>query len=203
MKTFNILQRTTAAGQIVAIPTATITGSKSGPSLAIVAAVHGCEYCGVEALMRLYQDSNAEEMSGTMRMALVANMPAFMARTMYQCPIDGGNVGRAFPGSPTGSYTQLIGHTIWHEIVGDAEYVLDLHGGDLVEVLTHYVEYYTTDDEALTKNSEAFARAFGAKNIDAFALLRDDVDVLHVAVGNGHGPVGVDLFDRQSDLFVE
>jgi len=191
MKTFQIIQRTTSSGQIVAIPTALIPGTNPGPTLAIVAAVHGCEYCGVEATVRLYQDLNPEEMSGTLRMAMVANMPAFQARTMYKCPIDGGNAGRAFPGTPSGTYTQLIGYTVWNEIVGDAEYVLDLHGGDLIEILTHYVGYHTTGDERLDRKSEAFACAFGAKNIEVRPLSDQTADLSISQAAVREGKVGL------------
>jgi len=173
MKKFETIQRTMGNGQIVAIPSAIIEGAKPGPTLAIVAAVHGCEFCGVEACIRLYQHLDQQTMAGTLRMAMVANLPAFRARTMYRCPIDGENVGRAYPGTLKGTYSELIAYTIWKEIVGDAEYVLDLHGGDLIEVLTPYIGYNTTGDSALDDKSEAFALAFGAENVEARPLDRD------------------------------
>ena len=173
MKSYQIIQRTMADGKIIALPKATIKGTKPGPTLAIVAGVHGCEYCGIEATIRLCRDLKPEEMSGTVRMAMCANLPAFRARSMYVCPIDGVNVGRVFPGSSSGTYSEFIASTIWEEVVGEAEYVLDLHGGDLIEDLTQYVGYYITGDKKLDEKTKAFALAFGAQNIVARQSQKD------------------------------
>jgi len=191
MKSFEIIQRTTATGEIMALPVATIEGSTKGPEMAIVAAVHGCEYCGIEAAIRLYQDLDPNAVSGTVRMVMCANLPAFRARTMYRCPIDGGNVGRSYPGSPTGTYSELIVHTIWNEVVGDAEYLLDLHGGDLIEILTPYIGYNTTGDKALDEKSQAFAAAFGAWNIEVRPLDRSIPKYAFSQAGPLTGRVGL------------
>jgi hypothetical protein len=185
MKQFETIQKTTPTGQIVAIPKAVITGKNDGPVLAIVAAVHGSEYCGIEAAIRLYRDLNDEEMSGTLRMALAANLPAFHGRTMYRCPIDNENVGRSFPGSPGGTYSQLAGHMIWQEIVGDADYVLDLHGGDLIEVLTQYVGYYVSGDAELDRKAREAVLVLGSENVEERPLPQEEKNMsLHQAAAS-------------------
>ena len=176
MKSFQIIQRTMPDGQIIAVPRAIIKGIKPGPTLAIVAGVHGCEFCGIEAVIRLFRDLNPEEISGTVRMAMCANLPAFMSRTMYVCPIDGGQVSP--PGSPTGTYSKRVGNMIWEEVIGDAEYYLDLHGGDLIEDLTQYVGYNTTGDKKHDEKAKAFAYAFGAQNIQVTPLSPKRADAL-------------------------
>ena len=108
MKTFRFIQRTSPRGEIVSIPHAVVEGTRPGPSMAVVAAVHGSEYTGIEAAIRLYRDLDPNEVQGTLRMAVVANVPAFRARTMYTCPIDGNNLGTSFPGSATGNYSELL-----------------------------------------------------------------------------------------------
>ncbi len=191
MKDFEIVQKTNANGQIITVPKAVIKGEKPGPSLALVAAVHGCEFCGIEVTVRLYRDLRPDEIAGTIRMAMVANLPAFRARTMYKCPIDGGNVGRSFPGSQKGTYSELLAHVIWTEVVGDAEYVLDLHGGDLIEILAPYIGYSTTGNQELDKKTELLALAFGAQNIQVRPLKGEGENVSAHNAAAHEGKVGL------------
>ena len=165
-KNFEMYQRAVPDGKNISIPMAVIQGKNKGPNVGIVAAVHGCEFCGVEALIRIYQEIDPEKLSGTIRMVFVANMPAFVTKTPYKCPIDGGNVGRAFPGKLKGTYTELIGYTIWNKIIDPSDYVFDLHGGDLIEVLTPYVGYNTVADGALNKKAAEIADIFDAVNVE-------------------------------------
>jgi predicted deacylase len=182
MKAFRFIQRTSPTGEILAIPYAVVEGTQPGPSMAIVAAVHGSEYTGIEASIRLYRDLDADELRGTLRMAVVANIPAFRARTMYTCPIDGKNLGACFPGSATGTYSELLAHAIWKEVVGDADYVLDLHGGDLIEDLTHYVGFRETGNEELDQKAEAAALALNVENVERRPLPDGNTGLgLHVA----------------------
>ena len=48
MKSFQNIVKTLPDGSIITIPLAVLQGAGSGPALGIVAAVHGCEYCGMD-----------------------------------------------------------------------------------------------------------------------------------------------------------
>jgi predicted deacylase len=182
MKTFRFIERTSPEGEAVSIPHAVIEGSKPGPVMGVVAAVHGSEYTGIEAAIRLYRDLDPDELRGTVRMAIVANRPAFRARAMYICPIDGKNLGASFPGAATGTYSELLARTIWTEVIGDADYVLDLHGGDLIEDLTHYVGIRFTGDDEIDHKAKAAALAIRAENVEMRPLPEVDQGLgLHVA----------------------
>jgi predicted deacylase len=174
MKAFRFIERTSPEGEAVSIPLAVIEGRQPGPVMAVVAAVHGSEYTGIEAAIRLYRDLDPGELKGTVRMVIVANRPAFRGRAMYLCPIDGKNLGASFPGSAAGTYSELLAHTIWTEVVGDADYVLDLHGGDLIEDLTHYVGFRVTGNQALDLKAKAAALAMRAENVEMRPLPDED-----------------------------
>jgi hypothetical protein len=104
---------------------------------------------------------------------------------MYRCPIDNENVGRSFPGSPGGTYSQLAGHMIWQEIVGDADYVLDLHGGDLIEVLTQYVGYYVSGDAELDRKAREAVLVLGSENVEERPLPQEEKNMsLHQAAAS-------------------
>jgi predicted deacylase len=182
MKAFRFIERTSPEGETVSIPHAVVQGRQPGPVMAVVAAVHGSEYTGIEAAIRLYKTLDPDELKGTVRMAIVANRPAFRARTMYACPIDGKNLGASFPGSATGTYSEVLAQAIWTEVVGNAEYVLDLHGGDLIEDLTHYVGFRVTGDQELDQKAKAAALAMRAENVEMRPLPEEDQGLgLHVA----------------------
>ncbi|HEY8292685.1 MAG TPA: succinylglutamate desuccinylase/aspartoacylase family protein, partial [Thermomicrobiales bacterium] len=64
-------------------PVTTITGAKPGPVLFIGAGVHGGEYPAVETVIRLGTRLNAAEISGTIILMPVLNLPAFWKRSMF------------------------------------------------------------------------------------------------------------------------
>jgi predicted deacylase len=178
-------------GKIITIPMGVVEGAQPGPALGVVAAVHGCEFCGVEALIRLYEELDPARVTGTLRMVMVANMPAFVAKTMYRCPVDGGNIGRSFPGSASESYSAMIGHTIWQEVVEASDVVLDLHGGDLIEVLTRYIGYHTTGNEELDSRARALAEAFDSPNIEVRPVTGSKEGIPLPEAASLHGKLGL------------
>ncbi len=85
------------------IPLTTISGARPGPVLALVAGNHGYEYPPVLALQKLRSQVDAAQLSGTVIMVHVANMPSFLGRTVYFSPVDGKNLNRGLPGPCAGS----------------------------------------------------------------------------------------------------
>jgi uncharacterized protein len=161
------LKAPSPGGEEFVVPVATVTGASDGPRVVIVAGVHGSEYVGMQSVIRLFNELDPKDVSGTVVCVPMANLPAFYGRAMHVCPIDGLNLGRAFPGNPTGSYTEGLGNFIWTRIVEGADYVLDMHGGDLEEELSPYVSFAATGNPKVDRASQALAEAF-----DAPAILR-------------------------------
>jgi predicted deacylase len=145
----------------VRVPVGIVRGAQDGPVLAAVAGVHGAEYDGIEAVIRLHQEVDPAALSGTLVTA-IANMPAVRERSMYICPVDGKNLGRFFPGTLDGTYSDVLAYHLFEAVVKPADYVVDLHGGDLVEDLVVYTSYHVIDDETVNRRAEAMALAFGA-----------------------------------------
>ncbi len=126
-----------AVGQST-LPLIIIQGAKPGPVAAFVAGLHGAEYVGIEALFRLARDLKTAELAGTAVLIPIVNMPAFQARRAFVCPIDDRNLNRVFPGRPDGTFSEVLAATLMEEVVGRADCLVDLHGGDLVEDLTPF-----------------------------------------------------------------
>jgi hypothetical protein len=125
----------------------------------MVAGIHGSEYVSIEACKRIAVWAAAEDLAGTLVTVPCLNLPAFYGLAAHVNPIDGINPGRVFPGNPSGSYSERMVHLVWHQLVPGADYVIDLHGGDLEEELVNYSQVNLTGNAAVDAKAEALALA--------------------------------------------
>jgi predicted deacylase len=160
-KTTRFLTAPSAEGPDISIPVATIEGRADGPTMLVVAGVHGSEYTGLEAVRRLHRSVDAELLCGRLITVPCFGLPAFYGFTTHVSPIDGRNPGREFPGDPDGTHTQRAAHLLWTNLVEPSDAVVDVHGGDLEEELTEYVQVNLTGGDDLDARALAFARSFG------------------------------------------
>jgi predicted deacylase len=146
-------------GEPVDIPYAHFTGEAGdGPHLTVVAGVHGAEYTGQAAIMRLIHLIDERELSGELTLVPTLNQPAFWSRTPFVVPEDGKNLNRTFPGRPDGSYTELLAHAIFTTFIEPTDYLIDLHAGDIPEALQPFMLYEESDVE---ERSLALATSYG------------------------------------------
>ena len=89
------------------IPITVVHGTGDGPTLALIAGTHGYEYPGITALQRIRKSLEPGELSGTIIMVHIANLPSFLGRTIYFSPADGKNLNRVYPGDPDGSVSRV------------------------------------------------------------------------------------------------
>jgi len=129
-------------------------GVSDGPRLTLIAGVHGCEYSSIAAATRFMRELDTGALSGSIVCVPIVSLESFRRRSPFVVPVDGKNLNRAFPGDPSGSYTDALAWAIRTELLEPADAVIDLHGGDMVEALEPFSIF--EDDE-----SEALALAFG------------------------------------------
>ncbi len=161
-KSTRIVSEPGPGGDELRIPLAIIEGAGDGPTLAIVAGVHGSEYVGIQSTIKLAREIDPGQLSGRIIIVHIANIPAFFGRSMHICPIDGTNLGSVFPGDPGGGYTEQLAALIWKHAAEPADYLIDVHGGDLEEILTAYVSWPATGDARVEAESKALADVFDA-----------------------------------------
>lgn len=149
----------TGVGGDVHIPVATAVGSEGGPRLLVVAGVHGSEYAGIEAASRIFRWVDETKLRGTLVVVPCLNVPAFYGLAMHVNPLDGKNLGSVFPGDADGTATDRIAHAVFDNLVASADFVLDVHGGDLEEELVEYGQINLTGDAAVDTAAESLARA--------------------------------------------
>lgn len=153
------------AGVEVQLPIFLINGVHSGPTLAVTAGIHGAEYASVEAALRLGRSLDPGQLHGQVIVAPIANPSAFAARSIYITPADGKNLNRQFPGLAQGTFTQVLAHWLFTEIIAKGDAYVDLHGGDMIEALVPFVLHYRSDDASVNEASARLAHAFGIRYI--------------------------------------
>ncbi|HEY3380221.1 MAG TPA: M14 family metallopeptidase [Vicinamibacterales bacterium] len=147
------------------IPFSILNGAKAGPVLTLVAATHGAEYPPVLALQRLRASIDPKDLSGTVVMVHVANMPAFLGRAIYYTPGDHKNLNRVFPGKADGTISERIADVITREIIDHTQYLIDLHCGDANESLRPYLYWTINASPALVESIRQLTLAFGLDHI--------------------------------------
>jgi len=138
-----------------------IGGAEPGPVLLVSGGVHGDEYEGPLTITRLFHELQPADIKGTFVGLVVTNVPAFEAATRCS-PIDGLNLARVFPGDVNGSVTMQIAHWMGEQLIGKADFYIDLHssGSDMEMV---QLAGYTLGDGPVAETRRRMAEAFRAQ----------------------------------------
>lgn len=148
------------------IPVTVVTGAGSGPVLALVAGTHGSEPSPVIALQRVRAELDAAQLSGTVIIVHVANLPSFQHRTVYRGPFDQKNLNRVFPGKVDGTASERIAHAITTQVIDQCDCLVDMHSGDANEALRPYSYWNKLGaDDAVDQRARDMALAFGLDHI--------------------------------------
>jgi uncharacterized protein len=153
----------------VEFPVAVVSGARDGPTLAVITGMHGGEYTGPLAAMRLIQECNADDLAGRLIVVPVLSTRAFMMRSMQLSPVDEREVHYLWPGRADGTYSEALIDLVYRT-VKDADYLLDLHAGEMAQALEPYVCVPWVEDGPLWERSLALASAFDVPFVDRRAL---------------------------------
>ena len=153
------------AGTPVRMPITLINGEKEGKTVVITGGTHGGEYPGVETAIRLAKEFQPSDIAGQLIIVHPVNVPAFTAKLQYVGPYDGKNLNREYPGLATGTVTQRIAYTISSMLFTQADFYMDLHGGDIHEALTPFVLYSKKGTPEQNALSLECAKALGVKYV--------------------------------------
>ena len=128
------------------LPFLYVTGSTVGPILLVLAAVHGDEYEGVEAIPRIFRRLTPDDLCGTLLMVPICNVPAYGTATRNST-IDGKNLARVFPGDAHGTITEQIACFLTEKLLKSADFLIDLHSGGIAARIPTLIGYIRSDDE--------------------------------------------------------
>ncbi len=121
------------------IPATLINGAGEGRTVLISSGIHGSEYPGILTAMELARELTPEQINGQLILLHPVNTAAFYERRSYINPVVGENLNRLYPGSPNGSMAEQVAWYMGEEYHKRVDFVIDLHGGDVPEILPPYV----------------------------------------------------------------
>jgi predicted deacylase len=147
------------------IPVVVVHGAKPGPVLALVSGSHGTEYASIIALEKLIGVLNPVEISGTVIILPLVNIPSFEQKVVHVNPVDGQSMNRLYPGKINGTQTERASYLITKQVVEQCDHLIDLHGGDLDESLRQYSYWTKTGNESQDRISREMVLAFGLDHI--------------------------------------
>jgi hypothetical protein len=140
------------------LPCFEAAGESDGPHLCLLGGIHGGEYSSIAAVVRFMNALDTSELRGRITAVPIVSMPSFRARTAFVMPQDGKNLNRCFPGSLDGTFSDVLARHVFDELIAPSDFMLDLHGGDMVEALEPFSLY---DESAVEEQARGLAIAFG------------------------------------------
>ncbi|MCU1491340.1 MAG: putative succinylglutamate desuccinylase / aspartoacylase family [Acidimicrobiaceae bacterium] len=140
------------------VPYLELGSAELGPTVSLMAGVHGCEYTSMLGLRRFLQGLDESKLQGRLLVIPIANLAAFHGRTPFVVPHDQLNLNRCFPGDANGSFTERLAHVLFDSVIRNADFHIDLHAGDMVEALEPFTIY---DASEVQEQSRALSHAYG------------------------------------------
>ena len=150
-------------GKPFSLPVFLINGEKEGPTLVIFGGIHAAEYASAAAALEIGQSLKPAKIRGQVIVVPVVNQAGFPVRSIYLNPQDGVNLNRVFPGKADGGPSEQIAAWLTENVIKQANYLIDLHGGDLIEALVPFTIFPETGDPIVDKASLKLAQVFGIK----------------------------------------
>ena len=149
----------------------TVVKRGQGPTVLITGGVHGDEYEGPIALLKLARRLTPGTVRGRVILVPALNLPAALAGTRLS-PLDGRNLNRVFPGEPNGSITSMIAHYVSTVLIPMADAVVDLHSGGMTLEYLPTILMHELEDQDWNRRTRAALLAFAAP----IALISRELD---------------------------
>jgi uncharacterized protein len=157
-----------ADGTLVRMPLVVVNGAHSGPTLAVIAGVHGNEISGIGAIHGVLAAIDPERLHGQLLAVPGAN-PLALQVGAYRTPIDGVNLSGPWYLQPGGSeslgLTQRLARSL-DPVLRAADYVIDMHANPLPSIPFVLTDLEVCRDERVRDGIRLMASAFGTTVIN-------------------------------------
>ncbi|MGH9161521.1 MAG: succinylglutamate desuccinylase [Vicinamibacteraceae bacterium] len=166
------------------VPMTVINGppaQDAGTGIAIIGGTHGNEYEGQIAVKRLCRDLDPNEVRGRVILMPQLSEAACTAHTR-DCPEDGVNMNRAFPGDAHGSLSLRIAHFVKARVFPHVRVVIDIHAGGREAIFPLCTSLHPISDPARREEAMQIARLFDTPFIYVYSrqmtlgLLTDEAE---------------------------
>ncbi|MFZ3577606.1 M14 family metallopeptidase [Virgibacillus sp. DJP39] len=142
------------------LPAFVVNGSEAGPKVLVLGGIHGCEYTSIDAAQKVGAELEPAQVKGKVIVLPIANPASFYARSIYVHPRDQKNLNRMFPGKEDGTDAERLAYWLNESIFKQVDFVIDLHGGDMIEALVPFTIYHITEDKKVLETSKEMASLF-------------------------------------------
>lgn len=145
---------TLADGQDLVVPIHRLTGAAGGPTLGLVALLHGDETLPNEIIRRVLTLVDSRTLRGQIIAAPASHGPALEALSRNS-PLDMLDLNRSFPGDRHGWVTEQLAHVLSSFLFEEIDALIDLHAGGL---------FATVDYVYLVEEARELALSLGWKH---------------------------------------
>lgn len=132
LRQFNWQLEPAMAGLAVPTPVLVAHGKQPGPTLCLVAAVHGDELNGVEIVRRIMFNLKLDKLAGNVVGMPIANAFGFLRNSRY-LP-DRRDLNRYFPGAMRGSMASRFAFALFNEVILHCNVLVDIHTGSFSRI---------------------------------------------------------------------
>ncbi len=132
-----------------------------GPGILLTGGVHGDEFEGPIALIKLARDLDPKNVTGLVIIIPCLNLPATLAASRLS-PIDGRNLNRVFPGDRRGSFSEALADFVVRGLLPHVDYVADIHSGGTSLDYVPLTMMHQVGDPKRVEKSLGCMKAFGA-----------------------------------------
>lgn len=159
-----------ADGSWVELPLMVLRGHRPGPVFYLGAAFHGDEVNGVEIVTRFARTVDVDALRGTILIVPVQNPLAFQVQHRYfvghmlKSPLDQSPADPwvSFPGDANGNIASLIAHTLFSQLMRQADYLIDIHTPTTGGRYAPFAFLPPGSVGGVVSECESLAKAFGA-----------------------------------------
>lgn len=160
-KTFDTFGFTHPALATLSWPYISVRGHRDGPTVGVTGGMHGSEYTGIEAVLRMAHAVDPADVTGHLIFIPILNSPAFWGHAAHVVPLDGKNPSRTYPGRRDGTVSEVMAAHLFDEVFSHCDALIDLHCGDVMERLTPFTIYQGGSDPVLEEKGRTLAASYG------------------------------------------
>ena len=146
------------SGTVIDIPVHVFRARQPGPTVLLLAGMHGDEVNGIETIRRLIRRDLLRPLRGSIIAVPILNIYGFL-NFSREVP-DGKDVNRSFPGNPRGSLASRVAHRFMREIMPLIDYGIDFHTGGAARSNTPQIRCLLHEDAETDALAAAFAAPF-------------------------------------------
>ncbi|MBX0292280.1 succinylglutamate desuccinylase/aspartoacylase family protein [Hymenobacter sp. HSC-4F20] len=146
------------SGTVIDIPVHVFRALEPGPTVLLMAGLHGDEVNGIETIRRLIRRQLLQPLRGTILAIPILNIYGFL-NFSREVP-DGKDVNRSFPGNPRGSLASRVAARFMREIMPLIDYGIDFHTGGAARANISQIRCLLHQDAETDALAEAFAAPF-------------------------------------------